>query len=217
MILYRPNKTPEEAPSVPLVYQLLKSTGHSTMAISQVILPFANKKGGTSWRTPLSDYKNEMQKALDSLNDIPMNPSWKETVRILLIVNIQFMNQCLEKNEITTADLEAFGKKQSPNLKLIISWAAQTQVNHWMGVLDKWKIELGPDWEKAYAASNTIYVARQNNILFSVLAQYFGPKAINDRLFLIETISFTTTPEELLTSVTRIISDRNAGQLVISP
>lgn len=213
MILYRPNKTPEEAPSVPLVYQLLKSTGHSTMAISQVILPFANKKGDTSWRNSLSNYKNEMQKALDGLNDVSMNPSWKETVRTLLTVNIQFMTQCLEKNEITSADLEAFGKKQSPNLKLIISWAAQTQVNHWMGVLDKWKNELGPDWEKTYAASNTIYVARQNNILFSVLAQYFGPKAINDRLFLIETISFTTTPEELLTSVTRIISDRNAGQL----
>jgi len=32
---------------------------------------------------------------------------------------------------------------------------------------------LGADWDKTYAASNTIYVARQNNILFSVLAQYF--------------------------------------------
>jgi len=34
--------------------------------------------------------------------------------------------------------------------------------------------DAGQRWDKAYTASNTIYVARQNNILFSVLAQYFG-------------------------------------------
>jgi hypothetical protein len=72
---------------------------------------------------------------------------------------------------------------------------------------------LGPDWDKAYAASNTIYVARQNNILFSVLAQFFGLEAVNDRLLLIETISFTTTPGDMLDSLTRIIADRSVGSL----
>jgi hypothetical protein len=82
-----------------------------------------------------------------------------------------------------------------------------------MGVLDGWKASLGPDWDKTYAAANTIYVARQNNVLFSTLAQYFPPEAINDRLMLIETISFTTTPQEMLTSMVRIISDRSVGAL----
>ena len=72
---------------------------------------------------------------------------------------------------------------------------------------------LGSDWDKAYAASNTIYVARQNNVLFSVLAQFFGPEAINDRLILIETISFTTTPDDMLVSLTRMIGDRSVGSL----
>jgi hypothetical protein len=58
---------------------------------------------------------------------------------------------------------------------------------------------------------NTIYVTGQNNILFSVLAQFFGPEAINSRLMLIETISFTTTPEDMLESLTRIIGDRAVG------
>ena len=44
-----------------------------------------------------------------------------------------------------------------------------------------------------------------------MLAQFFGPAAINDRLILIETVSFTTTPEEMLESLTRIISDRSVG------
>jgi hypothetical protein len=46
-----------------------------------------------------------------------------------------------------------------------------------------------------------------------VLAQFFGPAAINDRLILIETISFTTTPDEMMESLTRIIGDRAVGAL----
>ena len=35
-ILYRPGMAPLEAPSVPLVYQLLKSVDHSTMALAEI-------------------------------------------------------------------------------------------------------------------------------------------------------------------------------------
>jgi hypothetical protein len=107
--------------------------------------------------------------------------------------------------------LEAFGKKQAPLLAKNVAWAAKTQVGHWMTVLTDWKTQLGADWDKTYGASNTIYVARQNNVLFSVLAQFFGPDAINSRLLLIETVSFTTTPT--LESLTRIIADRSVGAL----
>ena len=40
-----------------------------------------------------------------------------------------------------------------------------------------------------------------------------GPEAINDRLILIETVSFTTTPDEMLEALTRIIADRPVGQV----
>ena len=81
-----------------------------------------------------------------------------------------------------------------------------------MGVLAGGKAMLGPDWDKTYAASNTIFVARQNNVLFSILAQFFGPDAINERLLLVETISFTTTPEEMLEALC-VIGDRSVGML----
>ena len=127
--------------------------------------------------------------------------------------NIAFMDECLAKGAISFASLKAFSEKQGPYLKLDVAWAAQTQVAHWMTVIGDWKKMLGSDWDKTYAASNTIYVARQNNVLFSVLAQFFGPDAINDRLMLIETISFTTTPADMLDSLTRIIADRSVGAM----
>jgi len=212
-ILYRPGKELLEAPSVPIAYQLLKSVGHSTMALSEVVMPYLDNASDLSWRASLLAYRSQMQSAAAGLSATDMPEEWRANSRIILENNIAFMDDCANKGVISVAALQAFAKKQAPVLKKNIAWAAQTQVGHWMSVLADWKKMLGSDWDKTYAASNTIYVARQNNILFSVLAQFFGPEAINDRLMLIETISFMTTPEDMLDSLTRIIADRSVGAL----
>jgi hypothetical protein len=210
-ILYRPGMAPLDAPPVPIVYQLLKSVGHSTMALAEVVVPYLNSPNDLTWRASLAAYRNRMQSALDGLDATAMQDDWRPNNRAILQNNIAFMDECLKNNAISADALQEFAKKQGPLLKKDIAWAAQTQVAHWMDVIGGWKQMLGADWDKAYAASNTIYVARQNNVLFSVLAQFFGPEAINDRLILIETVSFTTTPEDMLDSLTRIIADRAVG------
>jgi hypothetical protein len=212
-ILYRPGMAPLEAPSPPIVSQLLKSVDHSTMALAQLVAPYLDNPADLSWRGPMLAFRARMQTALDGLAQVPMPSDWRDNDRIVLQNNIAFMDDCLAKGAISVAALEAFGKKQRPHLKLDIAWAAQTQVAHWMAVLADWKRMLGADWEKTYGASNTIYATRQNNVLFSVLAQFFGPEAMNDRLILIETMSFTTTPDDLLEALTRIIVDRSDGAL----
>jgi hypothetical protein len=211
--LYRPGMPPLDAPQVPVVYQLLKSVGHSTMALAEVVGPYLDNPDNKSWRGSMLAYRSRMQSALDGLDATPMQPEWRDNNRTILQNNIAFMDDCIAKGVITFASLEAFGKKQAPYLAKNVAWAAQTQVNHWMTVLAGWKTMLGADWDKAYAASNTIYVARQNNVLFSVLAQFFPPEAVNDRLLLIETVSFTTTQADMLDSLTRIIADRSVGSL----
>jgi hypothetical protein len=210
-ILYRPGMAPLEAPSVPIVYQLLKSIGHSTMALSEVLVPYLSSPNDLTWRGALAAYRSRMQSALDGLGAAPMRDDWKPVNRAILENNIAFMDEILQANAVSPEAMQAFAKKQGPLLKKGIAWAAQTQVEHWMDVIAGWKQMLGADWDKTYAASNTIYVARQNNVLFSVLAQFFPPEAINDRLMLIETISFTTTPDDMLEALTRIISDRSVG------
>jgi hypothetical protein len=210
-ILYRPGMAPLEAPSVPVVYQLLKSVGHSTMGLSEVVIPYLENPDNQAWRGPLLAYRSRMQSALDGLDATAMPEDWRANNRSILQNNIAFMDGCAEKGSISSSDLQSFANRQAPLLKENVAWAAQTQVTHWMGVIAGWKQMLGSDWDKTYAASNTIYVARQNNVLFSVLAQFFGPEAINDRLVLIETISFTTTPEDMLEALTRIVADRSVG------
>jgi hypothetical protein len=213
MILYKPGQGPVDAPSVPKVYQVMKSLGHSTLAISEVVMPYLDKPDDKSWMASMRSYLAEMKSALETIDSAEMPAEWRPNSRAIIENNIAFMEDSLTKGMISLDALQAFAKKQGPFLMKAINWAASTQVKHWMGVLDGWKKELGPDFDKAYAASNTIYVARQNNVLYSVLAQYFGPEAINDRLILLETISFTTTPEDMLQSMVRIISDRTVGSL----
>jgi hypothetical protein len=213
LILYRPGMPPTEAPQVPIVYQLLKSVGHSTMALAEVVGPYLDNPDDKSWRGSMLAYRSRMQSALDGLDQTAMQADWRDNNRAILQNNIAFMDDCISTGAIPFSKLEAFGKKQAPLLARNVAWAAQTQVAHWMTVMADWKAQLGADWDKTYAASNTIYVARQNNVIFSVLAQFFGPDAINSRLMLIETISFTTTPQDMLESLTRIIADRSVGAL----
>src|SRR5207245_11735931 len=108
-----------------------------------------------------------------------MHADWRATSRTLWQNNIAFMDACAESGASTLGDSQSFARKQAPLLKGNIAWAAETQVGHWMGVIAGWKKMLGSDWDKTYAASNTIYVARQNNVLFSVLALFFVPDAIH--------------------------------------
>ena len=53
-ILYRPGMAPIDAPSVPLVYQLLKSVGHSSMALAEVVVPYVNSPNDLTWRGSLA-------------------------------------------------------------------------------------------------------------------------------------------------------------------
>src|SRR6266851_9069071 len=64
-ILYRPGMAPLEAPSVPIVYQLLKSVDHSTMALSQVVGPYLDNAADQSWRGSMLAYRARMKSALD--------------------------------------------------------------------------------------------------------------------------------------------------------
>ncbi len=211
--LYRPGQAPLEAPPVPVVYQLLKSVSHSTMALAEVVGPYVDNPKDRSWLAAMKAYRSRMQSALDGLDATAMPAAWRDNNQVILKANLAFMDECVGKGEVRFDSLQAFSRKQAPYLAKNVAWAAQTQVAHWMNVVAGWKALLGNDWAKTYGASNTIYVARQNNVIFSVLAQFFGPEAINDRLLLIETVSFTSSRADMLQSLTRIIADRTVGEL----
>src|SRR6266436_983516 len=214
LILYRPGHAPEVAPSVPIVYQLAKSVGHSSMAIYQIVVPYlANPAANQLWRGPLQVYRTQCQTALESLAGLDLSEDDRAVLRAILERNLTFMDECLSKGTYSYEGVEKFIRACTPYSIKTIGIGSSAQVGHWMKVVEEWKKRLGKDWERTYAVSNTLYIARQNNILFSVLVQFMGTETMGDRLLLIETPDFETTPEKMLEVLTRIVADRALGMV----
>lgn len=213
-ILYRAGQPPVEAPSPPAVYRMAKSVGHCAMATYDLLAPYAGQgSDDKSWVAELKSYRTRVQSALNALDNADLKPADREVMRAALTKILAFHDKSIQNQNFSFAELQNFARGVEPQLTQLIEIATRAQVGHWFGVLDGWKKLLGPDWDKTYALSNAIYVARQNNILFTVLAQYMGQDAINDRLLLLETTDFTTTPDLMMDAFMRIISDRALGEV----
>jgi hypothetical protein len=118
----------------------------------------------------------------------------------------------LKNGTFTSSDVEAYTRGVEPDCEKLIAIASSAQVGHWFEVLTEWKNLLGDQWGQTYALSNSIYVARQNNILFSILVQFMGEVAINNRVIMLETTDFQASPEDMRTAFSRIASDRILGK-----
>jgi hypothetical protein len=212
MILYRPGHEPLIAEPVPIVYQLTKSVSHSSMAVYQLVAPYLSDPSDKSWHGPMEVFRTRCQTALASLNGLDLSADDRSVLETILKRNLEFMDESLKSGTFNAEQLTKFTHATARYFGQTIGIAARAQVAHWMNVVGEWKKLLGNDWEKTYAASNTIYVTRQNNILFTVLVQFMGEEAIGNRLLLLETTEFTTTPEKMLDLVGRIVSDRALGQ-----
>jgi hypothetical protein len=214
MILYRPGHAPEVAPPVPIAYQLAKSVGHSTMAIYEILAPYlANPQANQLWRAPLAMYRTQNQSALDGLEALDLSEENRSVLRAILQRNLAFMDECLAKGTYTYEEFENYVRGTTPFSVQTIGIGSSAQVGHWMKVVEDWKQKLGKDWERTYAVSNSLYIARQNNILFSVLVQFMGTETMGDRLLLIETPEFETSPEKMLDVLARIVADRALGMV----
>lgn len=213
-ILYRPGKPPLEAESVPQVYQAAKGIGHTAMALFVLLSPYsANPAGNLAWLGSVKSYRTNVQTAIDGLDALDVQPEVRTLFRETLKQISDFMDTTIKNRTYTFEELETWARNIKPNLAKLIDVATNAQVKHWWTVLEEWKKMIGKDWDSTYALSNSIYVARHNNILFSVLAQFFGQDAINDRLILLETTDFTTTPEIMMDAFIRIVSDRLIGEV----
>src|SRR5262249_29674102 len=199
-MFFSPPRPPRKfPPPVPIVYQLAKSCGHSTMAIYEILSPYvSNAKANQLWRAPLAMYRTQNQTALDGLGALDMSEDDRTVLRTILQRNLAFMDECLARGSYTYEEFENFIRGTTPHSVKTIGIGSGAQVAHWMKVVEEWKERLGKDWERTYGVSNTLYIARQNNILFSVLVQFMGTETMGDRLLLIETPEFETTPEKML-------------------
>lgn len=212
-ILYRPGQPPLEAPPVPPVYEIMKSVGHTAMGTYALVAPYIpDAATDQGWVEDMKAYRKTVQTAKDNVANLDITPEQKALVNDVLGRVLTFMNTSLKNGTFTAADVQAYTRGVEPDCEKLIAIASSAQVGHWFEVMTAWKKLLGPQWDQTYALSNSIYVARQNNILFSILVQFMGEKAINNRLILLETTDFQASPNDMRTAFSRIASDRILGK-----
>src|SRR6516225_4534866 len=115
MILYRPGRAPEFAPPVPIVYQLAKSVGHSTMAIYEILAPYlANPQANQLWRAPLAMYRAQNQSAFDGLEALDLSEQDRSVLRTIPQRNLAFMDACLARGTYTYEEFETYIRGTTP-------------------------------------------------------------------------------------------------------
>ena len=213
-ILYRPGQPPLDAPPVPQIYQIAKAVAHSSLAAYGLVVPaLKDPKANQSWVAPMLTFRTQVQTARDSLDNLTLTPDEKSTVRAVLDRVQLFLDTCLKNGTFTYVEVEEFARGVEPFAEKLIGLAAKAQVSHWYEVLAEWKVLLGTDWDHTYALTNSLFPTRQNNILFTIMAQFMGEEKINRQLFMFETTDFQTTPEEMFTLYARHINDRGLSKV----
>lgn len=118
--LYRPNHEPLEAPAPPIGYQVVKSTGHSAMAMFQLVAPFLGDPASGAWRAPMETYRLQNHQVLECAGDLPIPDPAKEAVRSILAANVAFMDRCLDTGTFDQEALEHFAQPLKPHLQAAI-------------------------------------------------------------------------------------------------
>ena len=162
---------------------------------------------------PARDVPDADRSALEGLDALDISDDDRSILREILQINLAFMDGCIAEGGSGYDEVEQFVRDTVPHSFKAIGIASGAQVAHWLDILEGWQTKLGEDWGRTYAVSNSLYIARQNNILFSVLAQFMGTETMGDRLLLIETPEFETTPEKMLDVLGRIVADRSLGMM----
>ena len=214
LTLYPAGGEPVAAPDPPRVYQLVKAIAHSAMASFQLTAPHLREAADAAvWRAPLAAYRDRVAAALPGLGELALADADRDAMAAILEHNLAFLDAALATGVLDYAGLERFARGQTPMIRQAIAIAAQAQVQHWTGVLQGWRRELGAGWDRAYAATNTLYMTRTGNTLFELLAQAMGAEAIDERLFLFETLDYTTDADRMLEMLTRVVADRALGKV----
>ena len=112
LILYRPGHEPIEAPNVPEEYQIVKSIGHSTLALYSFAVAYTDESNQL-----LKNFLADNQKTLSALENLELEPQIKDDAKTILHNNILAIESYLEKSSVSIEDIRAYTAQQLPSLK----------------------------------------------------------------------------------------------------
>ncbi|MDI1351792.1 MAG: hypothetical protein PSV35_03335 [bacterium] len=213
-ILYRPNKDPILAPSVPITYQLLKSVYHTSLTIYEMTLLALNNPNTSTLKINLLTYRVSCQIALDSLNTLIIDKTKDANMRNILETNLKYLNKCLQKNNIRKTDIDEYLYQVKPYLDENLKLRSKIQIDHWMKVLTEWKKMIGKDWKNTYGICDTLYMFQQDNNLFNIISRFFSKVSSNTKAFEFNTADSNITANQLINLLINVLDEETIKTLL---
>ena len=196
-------------------YAIYKSTSHIFIGLGAIIGPYLENPGARGWKKPLTDYKESIQRGIDSLDacveDFPYDFD-KKPVEQILRNTLTFIEQCLRAGSFTFEGWQGFHKENFDNIIRCFQLATQAQADANVEALLKWKKMLGPElWREMYVFIPTVWPVSRNNPRLELFRNLLDEDRVDTHILASE---WPRNEGECRTTLGRIVGDRAVAKYV---
>ena len=213
LTLYREPEHFETISPTPILFKKLKSISHIALAVYKLVSPYLKDPTGNDlWREPMTNYRDMVAAARATIDKADIPDDLLDNNKALCEHAIGFMDDALAKG-FTVQDLLDYGAGVRPLIAKNVMAAATLQVDALLGVLTRWRDELGEEeWQNLYAVACTTWAMARENVFFQIFSKVMGKEEEHKRIILGQGIN---TNEEALALLARVIVDRGASEVIL--
>jgi hypothetical protein len=211
--LYLRDGTSKRISPTPPEYEMLKNIAHMPLALFVIVGPYFDAPISEGWIGTLRSYQSKVSEVLRSASsgevDLPteMLSKGKKGMQILQ----KHIGAWLESGLVTVEKFETFTKEYYPIVEANVQRAASIQTHALLPALQKWKDELGAEWENTYFLIPTVWPVSAINPRYQVISQLVSPQQAKTHIIMIENQS---SLKDQRATLGRIVSDRLAALLI---
>ncbi len=213
MQLHRPGQAPLDADPVPVLYALATAVARSHAVVHDMAASALVDPSDTSWREGMAGYAARNRSALAGLGAAGLCAAHRDTLAEVLRHNVAFLDACLTRDDLSPCACAEFGAG-GRRADRCAGIAATVLVEHWMGVLDRWRTALGPGWADTYVISACPARLRRRCVQTVVLTQFMGPETLGERLLLVEAPDREDPTAALLDDLVWLLTDHTRPALL---
>jgi hypothetical protein len=188
--LYLRDGTVKRARPTDQMYEIHKSLSHLALGVACILSPYLLHPKTTFSKAPLMQMQNQIHLTLTSLKDVELDDSNRDhytLAKSILELHAKHITNWIHSGEASLSSLKEFGKAVTPLLKESGKFAAHIQMKAMINVLQKWKLELGPEeWTKLHAVIPTVWPVSSDSPREVALRHVMDPATVGTNLVIAE-------------------------------
>jgi hypothetical protein len=199
-------------------FEMCKSIAHIPLGIYSMLAPLLSGARPVDWQQPILGFRKVITNALDHLKTAELPPEVEKSCRTIIEAGAKFLDDTIRDQTFSIASFERFTSPIQDAIQTNMRCAVQAQLDGVLGLLRRWRAQLGPvKWKQVYAVVMAIWTTEVRNQNWLLLKAMMEPEMVDSHLITL----VTAAPEEntvqvALENLARIVQDNIAASLVFS-